>query len=119
MASEQVMKFYSENYVDAFITTTASEGCPVSVQEAMAYGIPIIGTSVAEIPYMIDGNGILLSENPTANEIAEAIRDINGRDAASIEAARERSYSLWKNNFNIDTNAVKFVSFLEGLVKNQ
>lgn len=119
VASEQVMKFYSENYVDAFITTTASEGCPVSVQEAMAYGIPIIGTSVAEIPYMIDGNGILLSENPTANEIAEAIRDINGRDAASIEAARERSYSLWKNNFNIDTNAVKFVSFLEGLVKNQ
>lgn len=119
VASEQVMKFYSENYVDAFITTTASEGCPVSVQEAMAYGIPIIGTSVAEIPYMIDDNGILLSENPTANEIAEAIRDINGRDATSIEAARERSYSLWKNNFNIDTNAVKFVSFLEGLVKIQ
>ncbi len=118
VTSEQVMRFYSENYVDAFITTTASEGCPVSVQEAMAYGIPIIGTSVAEISYMIDDNGILLSENPTINEISEAIRDIYIRDAASIKAAREKSYLLWKSNFNIDKNAVKFVSFLEGLAYN-
>lgn len=118
VASEQVMQFYSDNYVDAFITTTASEGCPVSVQEAMAYGIPIIGTNVAEISYMIDGNGILLSDNPTIDEISEAIRDIYSRDTVSIKATREKSYLLWRNNFNIDTNAVKFVSFLEGLIYN-
>ncbi len=118
VASEEVMRFYSENYVDAFITTTESEGCPVSVQEAMAYGIPIIGTNVAEISYMIDGNGILLSENPAIDEVSEAIRDIYNRNVASIEAAREKSYLLWRNNFNIDKNAVEFVNFLEGLVKN-
>ena len=58
---------------DSFITTSSTEGLPVSIQEAMAAGIPIIGTNVGGIPEMIDGNGVLLSANPSNKEVAEAI----------------------------------------------
>lgn len=112
------MRFYSENYVDAFITTTASEGCPVSVQEAMAYGIPIIGTTVAEIPYMINGNGILLQEDPSEQEIAKAIEEIYDKGEQEIIQMREQSYQLWNANFNLDKNATRFVEFLGKLAED-
>lgn len=113
--SEDIMSFYGENYVDAFITTTASEGCPVSVQEAMAYGIPIIGTSVAEIPFMIRGNGVLLSENPSTNEVVNAIKEIAYLDKEKIQSMRMKSYSLWKEEFDGAFNAQRFVEFLARL----
>lgn len=115
VSGDAVMQFYENNYVDAFITTTASEGCPVSVQEAMAYGIPVIGTAVAEIPFMIKGNGVLLHENPEVEEIVQAIRMIAGMDADEAAKMRQRSFSLWKQEFNIDINATNFVAFLEQL----
>lgn len=110
---EDIMEFYSENYVNAFITTTASEGCPVSVQEAMAYGIPIIGTAVAEIPFMIKGNGILLSENPQIDEVAEAIRKIAFLSEEDNEMMRYISYLLWEKEFNGKVNAERFSKFLQ------
>lgn len=115
VSGDAVMQFYENNYVDAFITTTASEGCPVSVQEAMAYGIPVIGTAVAEIPFMIKGNGVLLHENPEVEEIVQAIRMIACMDADETAKMRRRSFSLWKQEFNIDINATNFVAFLEQL----
>lgn len=116
---EQIMKFYEENYVDAFITTSASEGCPVSVQEAMAYGIPIIGTAVAEIPYMIKGNGILLSENPSATEVGDAIKNIYHRTPLELTAMREQSFCLWRDNFNLEKNATDFANFLMEIYKHE
>lgn len=113
VSGDAVMHFYENNYVDAFITTTASEGCPVSVQEAMAYGIPVIGTAVAEIPFMIKGNGFLLHENPEVEEIVHAIRMIASMDEDEAVKMRQRSFSLWKQEFNIDINATNFVAFLE------
>lgn len=110
--TEQIMGFYEQHQVDAFITTTESEGCPVSVQEAMAYGIPIIGTEVAEIPYMIDQNGVLLSTNPTSGEVSEAIRklyEVRGEEKAHM---REQSRTLWKGNFDGTVNAKRFADFL-------
>lgn len=110
--TEQIMDFYGKNTVNAFITTTESEGCPVSVQEAMAYGIPIIGTDVAEIPYMIKENGILLSADPEPEEVSRAIRHLYGLPHEEIALMREKSYQLWKENFDGTVNAGKFADFL-------
>ncbi len=113
--TEQIMKFYEENIVGAFITTTESEGCPVSVQEAMAYGIPIIGTSVAEIPYMIRGNGVLLNEKPTIEEISKAIEYIFDLGPEEYGMMRQKSKKLWQENFNGELNAKLFVEYLKQL----
>lgn len=110
--TEEIIQFYTQNYVDAFITTTQSEGCPVSIQEAMSCGIPIIGTSVAEIPYMIKGNGYLLSENPDGREIAEAIQRMLMLPDEEIIYMRKKSYELWHQEFNASNNASRFAEFL-------
>lgn len=70
------MDFYEDNFVSCFITTTSTEGNPVSIQEVLSFGIPIIGTDVSDIPLMIHGNGVLMSSNPKAEEVTEAIKKI-------------------------------------------
>ena len=78
----------------------------------MSCGIPIVGTRVAEIPYMIRENGVLLSEDPDAAEIATAIRSVYYAAPENIKRMRKTSYELWMKEFNMKQNATKFVNFL-------
>ena len=110
--SREIQKYYAENCVDAFITTSASEGCPVSVQEAMAYGIPIIGTAINEIPYMINGNGVLLGVDPTDVEVKEAIELIAGMSKEEVARMRQKSEDIYKEEFDARKNYKRFVELV-------
>lgn len=98
--NDEVLGFYAANRVDAFVTTSSSEGLPVSIQEAMAYGIPIIGTDVGGISEEIDGNGVLLEAAPSPEAVAAALKKV--RDASSAEASsmRRRSVELWRARYD-------------------
>lgn len=109
---EEVMRFYKENCVDCFLTTSSTEGSPVSVQEAMAFGIPIIATAVGELPNMIDGNGILLSENPQPEDVSSAVARLCHMSDEETVKMRDRSRTLWEQKYNADENAEKFVRML-------
>lgn len=109
LTNAKVHKFYEQKYVDAFITASSTEGgCPVSIQEAMSYGIPIIATSVGGITEMIDGNGILLDANPTVEAISNAIKAMVDMSESQITAMRYKSKELWAENYNINRNAKAF-----------
>ncbi len=98
---EEVDAWYRENQVDCFLTVSATEGgCPVSIQEAMSYGIPVIGTDVGGITEMIAGNGILLSADPEPAEVAEAVRRLCRTDRETLGKMKERSLSLWREMFS-------------------
>jgi len=60
---------------DLFLLPSYGEGCPVSMMEAMAAGLPIVTTPVGGIPAIIkqDVNGILL-DSVTNETVADAIR---------------------------------------------
>ena len=109
----EIHNYYENNYVDCFITTTSSEGGnPVSMQEAMSYGIPIIGTAVGDIPRMIEGNGILISETPTVEEIESAIKQLIFLDGEAVKIVRGKSREKWKKYFDASNNYSVFVDEL-------
>lgn len=110
---EEILHFYAENDVDCFLTASSTEGSPVSIQEAMSYGIPIIATAVGEIPHMIRGNGILLSEDPAPEEIGEAVSRLYRASEEEMGRMRERSRELWEEKYNAEENAEQFVGFLQ------
>lgn len=113
--NEAVRRFYEENYVDCFITVSSTEGgSPVSVMEAMAAGVPVIGTPVGDIPFMIRENGILLPPDPSVRDIADAIIRIMKTDAAGMKIMRMRSLQLWKEHFDARVNAAEFARSVEG-----
>ena len=100
---EDVDAWYREKQVDCFITTSSTEGgCPVSIQEAMSYGIPIIGADVGGITEMIAGNGILLSADPEAEEVAKALCRICRLPERELVKMKEKSLSLWREMFDIE-----------------
>lgn len=51
--SKEIEDIYKKNYFDLFINASSSEGQPVSIMEAMSYGIPVIASDVGGIPSML------------------------------------------------------------------
>lgn len=52
---------------DAFILSTHYEGLPISIIEAMSYGLPIVATRVGGIPEMVTADNGFLFENTPAS----------------------------------------------------
>ena len=109
-----IYMFYNDNNPNLFISTSESEGSPVSIQEAMAFAIPIIGTDVGGVREAIDGNGILLSADPTVAEIRNAILLIY--NAIDYEMMRKKSLDIWKEKFDLSKNMAQFVAEIDGLI---
>jgi glycosyltransferase involved in cell wall biosynthesis len=87
---------------DIFITTSVSDGTPVSLLEAMASGLPCIATSVGGIPEWIENgkNGILIpprSPEAVADEILRLTKD---PDLRSRMGAAARATILARGGWN-------------------
>lgn len=118
LTNDKVLQFYRDNYVSCFITTTQTEGgSPVSVQEALSFGIPVIATSVGELQQMVKGNGILLSQNPDKEEIGRAIRQMVGnyRSEEYFSMCRN-SLIMFEEKFDAEINFMELAKELQELV---
>ena len=115
-ANSDVMKFYSENRIDCFINVSETEGCPVSIQEAMSYGIPIIGTNVGGVSELINGNGILLKADTTIEEISTALKSMVNLSCKKMTEMRKKSYEIWEEQYQADVNVMRLVKVFEELV---
>lgn len=61
------------NWADIFILPSYNEGLPISILEAMSYGMPIISSPVGGIPEIVTNNGILITPGKD-EDINKAIR---------------------------------------------
>lgn len=115
IGNSQVIEYYREHYVSCFITTTETEGgSPVSVQEALSFGVPVIATAVGELPRMIDGNGILLSENTSREETGRAITDfVIGYGTEEYFEMCGHSLKIFRNQFDEKKNFTAFAEELQ------
>lgn len=112
----ELMKFYSENQVDLFINVSSSEGIPVSIMEAMSFGIPVIATAAGGTTEIVkDGyNGFLLNVIATPEEIARVItRFFSLTEPQKIEMGKN-AYKTWNELYNADKN---YKQFTEDILK--
>ncbi len=118
--NQKVFEYYKEINPNIFITTSSTEGLPVSILEAMSMGIPAIATAVGGIPEIVINNktGFLLSENPTPQEITRAIINYCSLSAYEVENLKKSAYDLWSNDFNSQKNANLFAQEINSILKN-
>lgn len=110
--NSDIMKFYLNNHIDIFINLSLSEGIPVSIMEAMSFGIPIIATAVGGTPEIVKNgfNGFLLSNRPTIDEVDKTITmfcDLSDHDKNIL---RQNSFYTWNTEYNAETNYKEFAN---------
>jgi len=108
-STEEIAAFYSVNPVHLFINFSSSEGIPVSMMEAISFGIPLVGTDVGGTAEIINSiTGVLLQPSATPSDLADAI------DAATKKLTFDRQAirRLWENKFSLIENAKKLQKVL-------
>ncbi|MFZ7133051.1 MAG: glycosyltransferase [Eubacteriales bacterium] len=115
LTNSEVFKCYKNDIFDVFISLSASEGgAPVSIQEALSFGIPIIATNVGGCSALVNENtGVLLNEGQDEEalvcEVLRVIRKYLTYDEVYIEQLRENCRNHWHQYFNAETVYGEFI----------
>lgn len=77
LTNDKVHEIYSTEPIDFAILLSDSEGLAVMDQEAMSYGIPVIGTDVGGTRECINSeNGVLLAADVTTDMVVSAVEAV-------------------------------------------
>lgn len=113
VSNQILMKEYKDNCYDWFINVSTSEGIPVSIMEAMSFGIPCIATDVGGTSEIVDNkNGFLIDKDISNKKLAELIYYIYELSYEEYIQYRFSARNTWLNKYNSDKNYKKFVSEL-------
>ncbi len=90
-------RLMAENYPllgDVFVTASKTENQPVSILEAMAFGLPLVGPRAKGIPELIEhGRNGLLFEPDDADGMAAAMSQLM-REQSLLRAMRQSSLAI-------------------------
>lgn len=101
----EILDFYASTSIDVFVNTSDSEGIPVSIMEAMAYGIPIVAKDVGGVAELMDNTcGLLLPKTAGASDIARSIETIVHMSDKERETMRLAERNRIAEHFTAQTN---------------
>jgi glycosyltransferase involved in cell wall biosynthesis len=116
--NDSIKKYYYDNYFDCFVSTTSSEGLPVSMMEVISFGIPIISSNVGGVSEIVNQEtGILLNPDNCVEELINALHKIASMTIQETEKLRKSCRKYWEDNYRAETQYVKFVNNLKSLVE--
>lgn len=105
VSNDAIHNWYATEKVDVFVNASSSEGAPVSIMEAMSYGIIIVATDVGGTRELVDDNGYLLTANPTPEEIGDVLLQVALSETEVVQSMQKRTRRKWENLFNANKNA--------------
>lgn len=116
ITNDQVRNFYENEPIDLFISTSLSEGLPVSMMEAASYGVPIIGTNVGGVSEIVKNrNGFLLDKNFDIKTLSSTIERFYFMEEQMKINMRNESRMIWETNFSADINYAKLLKEVKSL----
>lgn len=117
MNKDSIFKYYADNHIDIFINTSDSEGIPVSIMEAMSFGIPVVATDVGGTGEIVktDINGKLLHVDENPESIAMVLQRFAAMDDDMIEGYRKEAKQTWAENYCEKKNFGEFIKMIEDL----
>jgi len=112
LSNEEVFSFYKSTPVDAFLSVSETEGLPVSMMEAISFGVPIISTDVGGCNEIVNQEtGILMPINFNPAEVAKII--IETKNKFGTIQLRNKIVDFWKTNFDAHINFNKLIRTIE------
>jgi len=102
--NEEIIKFYQNNSVNLFISLSEAEGIPVSIMEAISFGIPILSTDVGGCKEIVtEETGILIPLEIEMKEVAKIITEFKD-SPKNTQEFRQGVRKFWEEHFNAEKN---------------
>ncbi|QNL51601.1 glycosyltransferase [Olivibacter sp. SDN3] len=99
---KQILDFYKKHNVTWFVNVSKHEGVPVSIMEAMSFGIPVIATDAGATRELVNkDNGFLLALDDGVERIKALLLRDNG---AVYLSKRRQAFLTWEDKFNAEAN---------------
>jgi glycosyltransferase involved in cell wall biosynthesis len=109
---DDIVEYYRTHRIDLFVSLSSHEGLPVSIMEAISFGIPVLATSVGGVPEIVNGrSGRLVDAEVDVDATAAAARELIGGGGP----AADEIVSFFERNFEAETNYGAFADELERL----
>lgn len=110
--TDEISNFYQSKKTTCFISLSPSEGLPVSMMEAMAFGIPVVSTDVGGCAEIVTPEtGVLLPKNYTNEDVIQAVKTCAEKFASP--EARKRIQEFIRQHFDAEKNYARFLNFLK------
>lgn len=117
---DELLRMYKEGKVSAVVLPSVvtedreREGIPVSLMEAMTYGIPVISTATGGIPELLGGGaGILVGEGNT-KELTDAIQRLMNDPLLRQELSVKGKWWI-KEHFDIMCNINRLLNMMRSV----
>lgn len=105
----EIYDFYATTHIDLFINVSDYEGIPVSIMEALSYGIPVIARDVGGNREIVNSeNGILLPANVSSGDICENIMSFYNLDINTINDMRLSAVETYLSTYSAEKNYYNF-----------
>jgi len=110
VSPQRLAALYAE--ADAFVLASHFEGYGMAYAEAVAHGLPVIGTSAGAIPETVPRDAGLLVDPGDIPALAQAMRRVIGdadlrRDLANAARAAAPGLPAWRHSAEIFARAVE------------
>lgn len=112
--NRRLMKEYTEKPYHLFLNVSESEGIPVSIMEALSFGIPCVATDVGGTGEIITDqyNGVLLDKYFDPATLAEWILYFAKLSDVEYQRYRENARQSWRENYDAEKNYKDFIRTL-------
>ena len=109
VTNNEVQQYYQSTGVDLFVNTSRLEGLPISIMEAMSYGIPAVATDVGGTREIVDETtGFLLNENPDPETIRIVLESYKVMTEENRGNYRKSALKKWETFFDAENNLNKY-----------
>ena len=115
--NSEVLSFYSREKTNLIINVSEREGLPVSIMEAMSFGIPCIATDVGGTSEAVkDGvTGLLIDKNFSDKELSEKILAFINMEESDYRTLCKNSRARWEKYFDAQKNHKSFSKQISSL----
>ena len=108
----EVLQFFKNNHFNLFLLLSSIEGLPVSVIEAMSFGIPVLATDVGGVSEVVNStNGIIVEKEFDPATVAKKITEFS-ESQMNTKEGRKKVRKDWEERFSANKNYEKFYNQL-------
>ena len=109
LMNQEVLSYYKSSKVDIFINLSRTEGIPVTIMEAMSFGIPVMATDVGGTREIVNNeNGFLLSANPNIDMVTAKIKEFYNLSIQQRDDKSNAAFNTWKEFYDAELNYSDF-----------